>query len=239
VGCGPGTLINQLAGFFEAAVGLDPDADMLAEASRLAGEAGIHNVQWLEARAEDIPLLDLGVFRLVTFGQSFHWTDRERTAESVYEILEPGGALALIVHTQAGRPQPVGPGHPPIPHAEIRALISRYLGPRLRAGQGYSSPPPDRYEDALRRTRFGAPRVLFAPGRADIVQDADGVLSNYYSMSFAAPHLFGDNREAFERDVRAVLAAQSPSGVFWDWPGDTEILIATKPASGIASRLQT
>src|SRR5437763_215201 len=66
VGCGPGTLINQLAGFFEAAVGLDPDADMLAEASRLASEAGIHNVQWLEARAEDIPHLDLGVCRLVT-----------------------------------------------------------------------------------------------------------------------------------------------------------------------------
>ena len=34
VGCGPGTLINQLAGFFEVAVGLEPDADMLAEASR-------------------------------------------------------------------------------------------------------------------------------------------------------------------------------------------------------------
>jgi len=80
---------------------------------------------------------------------------------------------------------------------------------------------------------------LFAPGRADIVQDADGVLSNYYSMSFAAPHLFGDNLEAFERDVRAVLAAQSPTGLFWDWPGDTEILLATKSASRTGSRLQT
>jgi SAM-dependent methyltransferase len=239
VGCGPGILINQLAGFFSAAVGLDPDADMLAEARHLAGEAGVRNVRWLQGRAEDIPLLDLGVFRLVTFGQSFHWTDRERTAESVYEILEPGGALALIVHTHAGRPQPVGPGHPPIPHAEIRALISRYLGSRLRAGRGYSSPPPDRYEHALERTRFGAPRVLFAPGRADIVQDADGVLSNYYSMSFAAPHLFGADIEAFERDVRAVLAARSPTGLFWDWPGDTEILIATKPASRIVSGFQT
>ena len=68
VGCGSGTLINPLAEFFSAAVGLDPDADMLAEASRLAREAGVRNVQWLEARAEDIPLLDLGVFRLVTFG---------------------------------------------------------------------------------------------------------------------------------------------------------------------------
>ena len=49
-----------------------------------------------EAVAEDMPELDLGTFRLVTFGQSFQWTDRERVAEAVYDILEPGGALALI-----------------------------------------------------------------------------------------------------------------------------------------------
>lgn len=69
---------------------------------------------------------------------------------------------------------------------------------------------------------------MFAPGRADIVQDADLVLSNYHSTSFAAPHLFGDRLEAFRRDVRAELAARSPSGLFWDWPGDTLILLARK-----------
>jgi hypothetical protein len=48
-------------------------------------------------------------------------------------------------------------------------------------------------------------------------------------MSFAAPHLFGDRRAQFEADVRTELAARSPSGLFWDWPGDTEILLARKP----------
>jgi len=69
---------------------------------------------------------------------------------------------------------------------------------------------------------------VFAPGRADIVQDADGVLANYRSTSFAAPHLFGERRGAFEADVRALLRPRSPSGRFWDWPGDTEILLATR-----------
>jgi len=122
-----------------------------------------------------------------------------------------------------------GPGEPPIPHEVIRALIDHYLGPRRRAGQGFATPPADRYEDALVRTRFGVPRQIFCPGQPDIVQDIDGVLANYFSTSFAAPHLFGDRRPQFEADLRAELAARSPSGLFWDWPGDTVILLANKP----------
>jgi SAM-dependent methyltransferase len=234
VGCGPGILTLELAGCFDEAVGLDPDADMLAEAARRAREAGVENARWVRALAEDVPKLDLGPSKLVTFGQSFQWTDRERVGEAVYDILEPGGALALITHAHEGRPQPSGPGYPEIPHDEIRALIARYLGPRPRAGQGLRSEagaglPADRYEDALARTRFGTARSVFAPGRSDIVRDIDGVLAGYFSTSFAAPHLFGDRRAAFEADVHAELAGRSPSGLFWDWPGDTEILLARKP----------
>jgi ubiquinone/menaquinone biosynthesis C-methylase UbiE len=228
VGCGPGTITIGLADRFEEAIGLDPDEEMLAVAADRAAAAGIDNVRWIRALAEDIPTLALGSFRLVTFGQSFHWTDRERVAEAVFEILEPGAALALIVHAPEGRPQPRGPGYPPIPHEAIRALLDRYLGPRRRAGQGRAPQQADSYEDALARTRFGRPRSIFCPGREDIVQDIDGVLANYWSMSFAAPHLFGDRRAQFEADVRAELAARSPSGLFWDWPGDTEILLARK-----------
>ncbi len=229
VGCGPGTITIELADRFEEAIGLDPDPDMLTAAADRAAAAGINNIRWVQARAEDIPTLDRGTFRLVTFGQSFHWTDRERVAEAVFEILEPGGALALIVHAHEGRLQPRGPGYPPIPHDAIRALIDDYLGPRRCAGQGYASQPTDRDEDALARTRFGWPCSIFCAGRADIVQDIDGVLANYWSMSFATPHLFGDRRAQFEADVRTALAARFPSGVFWDWPGDTQILLARKP----------
>jgi ubiquinone/menaquinone biosynthesis C-methylase UbiE len=112
VGCGPGVLTVELAGRFSQVVGVDPDAEMLAEAARRADEAGIANIRWVQARAEDIPTLDLGTFKLVTFGQSFHWTDRGLVAEAVYDILEPGGALALINHAHAGRPQPASPGYP-------------------------------------------------------------------------------------------------------------------------------
>ena len=228
-GCGPGILTVELAPSFVDAIGLDPDAEMLAEGARRAREAGIENIRWVRAVAEEIPTLNLGPCRLVTFGQSFQWTDQVAVGEAVYDVLEPGGAIALVVHTVEGRPQPEGPGVPPIPHDELRALVRRYLGPRRRAGQGLT-PEFERYADALARTRFGAPRSVFAPGRPDIVRDVDGVLSGYLSTSYAAPHLFGNRLDAFEADVRALLAERSSDGLFWDWPGDTEILIARKPA---------
>lgn len=228
-GCGPGVLTIRLAHLFEEAVGLDPDAAMLAEGRRAAEEIGSANIRWVQAQAEALPAAAPGPFRLVTFGQSFHWTDEARVAETVYDLLEPGGALALIVHAMEGRPQPESPGPPPIPHAEIRALVEKYLGSTRRVGQGIAPTRTHRFEDVLARTRFGRPRSIFAPGVPDLVRDGESVLYGYFSFSTSAPHLFGDRVEDFANEVRELLAERSPEGVFWDWPGDTEIVIARKP----------
>jgi SAM-dependent methyltransferase len=228
-GCRPGILTVRLAHLFEEAVGLDPDAAMLAEARRAAGELGIANIRWVQARAEDLPAAAPGPYRLVTFGQSFHWTDEARVAETVYDLLEPGGALALIVHTVDGRPVPESPGPPPIPHEEIKAIVTRYLGPTPRVGRGLAPVRTHRFEDVLVHTRFGEPHSIFAPGIPDLVRSGESVLSGYLSFSTSAPHLFGDRLEEFADEVRELLAARSPDGVFWDWPGDTEVVLARKP----------
>ncbi|MGH9097398.1 MAG: class I SAM-dependent methyltransferase, partial [Acidimicrobiales bacterium] len=128
VGCGPGVLAVLLAPLFGEVVGLDPDVDMLFEAARHASQARVANIEWVEALAEQIAELDLGKFRLVTFGQSFHRTDRERVAEAVFDVLEPGGNIALVAHTVEGRPEPPGPGLPKIPHDVIRSRVDKYLG---------------------------------------------------------------------------------------------------------------
>lgn len=227
-GCGPGVLTVRLAHLFEEAVGLDPDPAMLGEGRRLAEERGIRNIRWVQARAEDLPAAAPGPYRVITFGQSFHWTDEARVAEVAYDLLEPGGALALVVHTVQGRPVPPSPGPPPIPHAEITALVEKYLGPARRAGQGVAPVRMHRFEDVLVRTRFGAPRAIFATGVPDLLRDSESVLSGYFSMSFAAPHLFGPRVEDFAADVRELLRSRSPDGIFWDWPGDTEVILARK-----------
>jgi SAM-dependent methyltransferase len=204
---------------------------MLTEARRAAEELGITSVSWVEARAEDLPFAAPGPFRLITFGQSFHWTDEARVAEAAYDLLQPDGALALIVHTVDGRPAPPNPGPTPIPHAEIKELVEKYLGAMTRAGQGIARRPRDRFEDVLAGTRFGRPHSIFAPGTPNLVRDAESVLSGYFSLSWSAPHLFGDRVDEFAHDVRELLASRSPEGVFWDWPGDTEVILARKPAA--------
>ena len=228
-GCGPGILTVRFAYLFEEAVGLDPDAAMLAEGRRLGEELGIANIRWVQARAEDLPAAAPGPYPLITFGQSFHWTDEARVAEVVYDMLEPGGALALIVHTVEGRPVPPSPGPPPIPHAEIKVLVERYLGSAGRAGQGIAPVRTHRFEDVLVRTRFGAPRSIFAPGIPNLLRTSESVLSGYLSMSSSAPHLFGDRVANFADEVRELLMSRSPEGIFWDWPGDTEVILAQKP----------
>jgi hypothetical protein len=50
------------------AVGLDPDAGMLAEGCRAAGEKGVMNIRWVQGRAEDLPAVAPGPYKLVTFG---------------------------------------------------------------------------------------------------------------------------------------------------------------------------
>ena len=62
----------------------------------------------------------------------------------------------------------------------------------------------------------------------DLVRDTESVLSGYFSFSWSAPHLFGDRAEALATEVRELLRARSPEGVFWDWPGDTKVILARK-----------
>ena len=140
-----------------------------------------------------------------------------------------GGWMAqYVVHTAEGRPVPASPGPPPIPHDEIKALVEKYLGSTERAGQGTGRARRHRFEDVLARTRFAHVETMFLPGVPDLVRDAEDVLAGYFSFSFSAPHLFGRRREDFAADVRALLASRSPDGRFWDWPGDTEVIVARR-----------
>jgi hypothetical protein len=99
----------------------------------------------------------------------------------------------------------------------------------MRVGQGIAPVRTHRFEDVLVRTRFGMPQVTFAPGIPDLVRSSQSVLSGYFSLATSAPHLYGDRVDEFAAEVRQLLASRSADGVFWDWPGDTEIVLARRP----------
>lgn len=230
VGCGPGVLVLELAGLFHQAIALDPEVGMLREGQRRCQQAGVDNVRWIMGVAEDIPTLELGPCRLVTFGQSFHRVRRLEVAELLFDLLEPGGSLVLISNQVDGRPRPDSPGYPIVPHDSIMELIIAYLGESTRSYlAAWNEIQPARFEDTLLQSRFGGSRTFYAPGRPDLIRDIDTVVANYFSMSYASPRLFGDSRVEYEGDLRRLLRDLSPTGLFWDWPGDTEFINATKP----------
>lgn len=229
VGCGPGTIALRLAYLFAEVIGLDPDADMLAEAERRAADLGIANTRWVRALAEDLPA-GLGAFRVAMFAQSFHWMDRDRVAAAVLDMLEPGGAFVQVSTSPAGTPMPSALPHPAPPHEAVTALVARYLGPVRRAGQGvllYGTPGGE--ADVLARAGFGEPEIVPAGGLEVVIRTVDDLVAAQFSNSGSAPHLFGNRLSEFEADLRAALTEASPSGLFAEQTGETEIRVWRRP----------
>ena len=83
----------------------------------------------------------------------------------------------------------------------------------MRAAAGYTDPR----------------RIAVARGEL-VERTEDQVVASVYSLSWAAPHLFGQRRAEFEHDLRSLLRATSPDGRFSERAGDIELVIWHKPS---------
>ena len=188
---------------------------MIVEASRRASEAGTTNVRWRQLRAEDLPA-DLGAFRVATFAQSFHWMDQLLVARRVRGMLDPGGAW-VHVHATTHRgvldedPLP----HPRPPWDRIDELVTSYLGPTRRAGQGLL-PTGTRTgeEEIIRQAGFTGPTRIEVGGDQIVNRTVDDIISAVFSLSSSAPHLFAAELPAFEADLHGLLMQASDNGRF-------------------------
>lgn len=225
VGCGPGSLTLLLAPYVAEAIGIDADPDMLAEADRLARLLQVPNTHWRHLRGEDLPA-DLAPVDLVIFAQSFHWMDRRPVAAAVRDMLIPGGALVHVhatTHqgteegTDESSEQPPGAADlaPRPPWAAITDLVRRYLGAQPRAGQSVLPAGIRGGDEAViyRDAGFDGPQHIRVPGRRT-ERTADEIFAAVHSLSSAAPHLFGDRLDAFDTDLRDLLATTSRDGRF-------------------------
>jgi SAM-dependent methyltransferase len=226
VGCGPGSLTLLLAPLVAAAVGVDADPDMIAEARRAADSRGVHNVDWRCLRAEDLPA-GLGTFRLVTFAQSFHWMDQPLVADRVRGMLAPDGAwVHVFATTHRGAPGAAPLPFPRPPWDRADALVAAYLGPVRRAGQS-SLPTGTRAgeEDVMHAAGYRGPQRIEVPGGSIVERTADEIVSSMFSLSSSAPHLFGSRLGAFEADLRQLLREASPEGRFAEETVDVAAVI--------------
>jgi Methyltransferase domain len=192
---------------------------MLACASRASAGRRIGNAAWVRQRAEALPA-GLGSFRVVTFAASFHWMDRPRVASAVAAMLDPGGAVVQVdapgyrIGELTGETRRGSLPFPPPPDDALDQLRRQYLGSDRRAGHGIRNTSPDGEDGVFRRAGFLPAETVAVPDQRAVERTIDDVVARVFSTSSTAPHLFGDHREDYERDLREILTQASPSGRF-------------------------
>jgi SAM-dependent methyltransferase len=217
-GCGTGQLTVPLAQRGVPVVALDPEAEMLDEARAAAEAAGVAaRVGFVHGRAEELAELVRPPVRLVCFGASFHWTDRDRVLALCDQLVEPGaGGVAVIsggppTRKVAWESRDRGTGKPTWADV-VTEVIQEFLGPRRRAGSGFYEHPHEGHEQILRRSAFG--QVEKWSARGEITRHTDEVIGLQYSTSYCSPTLLGERKDEFERVLRARLVELVPTERF-------------------------
>ncbi len=224
LGCGPGTVAIRLAHLFEQVVAMDPEPEMLTEGRNEAARANVANIEWRRGSSEDLSPA-LGSFRLVTMGNSFHWMDRARTLDALYDLVTEGGGIAVV-----GEGTPIPPPPPTRWRVAINDVVRKYIGARTLPWDPTTPQLEQRHEEFIGRSRFtDLSRYLKS---FEVTWTIDSMIGNLYSMSFCSRRVLGDRAHDFERDLRAAILAIEPSGVLRGEPPEFFAYMARKPDTG-------
>ena len=221
LGCGTGNASLPLAPVVGEIVAMDPDPEMIETGRELAN--GIDNVRWLNKGSRDLGP-DLGTFRLVLMGQSFHWMDRDQVLRDLDSLVDDDGGIALL-----------GPGHgvvlvgegPPAPQESWEAAARTVLKAHgVERGRHPSSNPTEtRHEQAILRSTFQIGE--YHEFESELALTPDDVIGRLYSFSGDLRGRLGERIDAFERDLRSAIAALHPAGHFSERLR-TGVLVAVK-----------
>jgi len=213
LGCGPGFLAVAFGRHAGEVVAVDPEPEMLAAARQAAADAP-GRFRFVPGSSATLGP-DLGRFRLVTMGRSFHWMDRERTLATLDTLVEPQGGVALFADRHPEAPENAW-------HAGWRAVRERFAerDPRLDHRD---------HERVLRRSAFSEVRRLTERYRREA--SVDELVARALSASTTSPEVLGDARAAFEAELRTSVAPYALDGVVSELV-EAEALLARRPMAG-------
>ncbi len=222
LGCGTGQLTLPLAQHVADAVGMDPEPGMLAEAAGQAAANGVTNVTWAQGSSTDLPG-DLGRFRLVTMGRSFHWMDREQVLAVLDDMVDDDGGVVLANDSCLVRPATAW--QRAIQELQPRFLPSDFVMPDALSDRVSGAVDHRPHEEILARSPFpNVHRRIYESTRPWTVEQVIGYL---YSTSVPLRRLLGNRRGAFEQAITDALLAIDPQGRFTE-PVTLEVLTATR-----------
>ena len=206
LGSGPGSVAVPVAHLFDRVVAMDPEPDMLAEGKAIAGRAGVGNIEWVCGSSRDLSP-DLGTFRVVTMGESFHWMDRRRTLEALYDLVDLEGGVAIL-----GRGWPLHPSPITAWRAAALEVVRRYFGAISMFWDEEPAPPEELHQAYLVRSSFKD--LTRHEESFEVEWTVESLIGNLYSMSFCNRKRLGNLAAPFEQDLRRAILEAEPSGIF-------------------------
>ncbi len=200
LGTGTGMLGIGFAKLGMAVTAMDPEPEMLAAAQAAAGAAGV-TVQWKAGGSGDLTP-DMGPFRLVTMGRSFHWMDRAATLALLDRIVTRNGGVALFHDS-----------HPPVEENGWFKLLRDVQDKYSRDARTSSERGGHRrYEPFLFASAFSELDGLSVTIRQALT--VDDIVGRAFSMSRCSPQRLGADRDAFIAHLSSALREWSPDGKF-------------------------
>jgi SAM-dependent methyltransferase len=204
IACGTGQIAVPLARSFGRVVAVDLEPEMIGVGRRVAERAGINNVDWRVARAEDLTI-DAGTVDMVTIGNAFHRLDRGRIAGRAKPWLRPRGVLVVM-----GTGDPPDEPRPKAPWQQALAnVVKRWTGPPSEAVMRAQSGPP--HGEVLQSAGFEIERREWTEPHRWTLDELVGLM---FSISITSKQQLGDRVDAFEADVRSSLLDLDATGTY-------------------------
>ncbi|MCA1060173.1 class I SAM-dependent methyltransferase [Rossellomorea aquimaris] len=203
LGCGTGHLTIRFSDWCKEIVGIDLEPEMIEEAKRLHDEIRIGQIQWFNGRLEEYKHTDQ--YHLVMIAKAFHWMDRREVLDELYEIVSPGGGVAIIDNYE--------PDKLLTPWQErFNDVVEKWYGNERKAGNSTYTHPVASHEDIISQSKFHLESHTLPT--YEITWTIESLLGNLYSTSYGSKRFLGTNVPLFEREVREAMLELSESGVF-------------------------
>ena len=218
LGCGPGLVAIPFARAGMRVTAIDPEPAMLDAAAAAAQAA---SVPLTLRRGSSFDLShNMGPFRAVTMGRSFHWMDREATLATLDRIVTADGAVVLLhdIHTKTAENRWREVLH------EVGNEFGRDKNFHVEARQAGDF---QAHEAVLMRSAFSQVESVSVFVRRKM--SADDIVGLAFSLSTCAPQKLDARIGDFETRLRAKLAELSPDGDFTEIAEMTAV-VATRPA---------
>lgn len=214
LGCGPGPLAHAFAGYAGEVIGVDPEPEML----RIARESAPANTWWMQGSSNDIGP-QLGRFRLVTMGRSFHWMDRVETLKRLDELVETRGVIALFHDRHLEVPENGW-------HRAYKSLLDAYTPEEAR--HTHRRPGWVPHVSVLLNSAFSE---LEEVASIDLRETAvETLVERAFSMSSTSPERLAERADALAGDIRRTMGSFAPDGTVTEVVA-TVALLARRPES--------